>query len=393
MRILTRYILLDLVKVFFVTLTSMTAFVMLFLVGEEAVDNGYGLVGVLRTLPYFLPQSLALTVPGTMLLASTIVFGRVAASNEVVAIKSLGISPMVLIWPALVLATLIGFVAVWLNDTANSWGRGGVQAVLIESFEEITYGRLRTKGSVQFGRWEITVRDVVGKKLVMPIVHYHSTGKKPLLITADEAELVVDHQQNTVMIRLVNAEGVDEDREATHPGIFEKPLPIEELAGLNHYKNKPSNLALHEIGPAKAETETTIHQLKQEMTAEASFALMTGRSYELSQADWAPKQHEIITAEHTLHRLNTEPYRRWSGGLSSLFFVLIGTPMAIWRRHSEFWGNFFACFLPILLVFYPLLAFTVDFAKDGILPPQSVWLGNIVLACCGIWLIRRIVRF
>ena len=64
-------------------------------------------------------------VPGTMLLATTSVYGRMASYNEIVAVKSLGISPMVLVWPTLILATLVSFVAVVLNDVAVSWGTTG----------------------------------------------------------------------------------------------------------------------------------------------------------------------------------------------------------------------------------------------------------------------------
>ena len=53
----------------------------------------------------------------------------------------------------------------------------------------------------------------------------------------------------------------------------------------------------------------------------------------------------------------------------------------------------FACFLPILVVYYPLLIYGVDAAKDGVLPTWSVWLGNFILALWGIWLMRRVVRF
>jgi lipopolysaccharide export system permease protein len=62
-------------------------------------------------------------------------------------------------------------------------------------------------------------------------------------------------------------------------------------------------------------------------------------------------------------------------------------------RFSEFIASFFICFLPILLVYYPLLAVSVDQAKDGVFPPQSVWVGNIVLAVAGLWMMRRVVRY
>ena len=35
---------------------------------------------------------------------------------------------------------------------------------------------------------------------------------------------------------------------------------------------------------------------------------------------------------------------------------------------------------------------TVGAATDGTLPPQSVWLGNLILALAGVWLMRRVNR-
>ncbi len=86
MRILTRYIVFDLLKVFLLTLVSMTVFVFLVLVGKEAVENGLGLVPILRMVPYMLPQAMQFAVPGTMLLATTSVYGRIASSNEIAAV-------------------------------------------------------------------------------------------------------------------------------------------------------------------------------------------------------------------------------------------------------------------------------------------------------------------
>ena len=109
-------------------------------------------------------------------------------------------------------------------------------------------------------------------------------------------------------------------------------------------------------------------------------------------AAWKPHEKEIENAKTRLYRLHTEPWRRWANGFSCLCFVLIGIPVSIRMRFSEFIASFFICFLPILLVYYPLLAVSVDKAKDGFFPPYSVWLGNIVLAVAGIWMLRRVNR-
>src|SRR5690606_30034966 len=147
MRILTRYILLEMLTVFLITMGSMTIFIFLGLIGKEAVDNGLGIGPIFRLLPFMLPQAMQFSVPGALLLATTVVYGRVSSSNEIVAVKSLGITPMVMLWPSLIMATLISFGAVALNDLAVSWGTDGVNRVILESLEDIAYGRLKTHKS------------------------------------------------------------------------------------------------------------------------------------------------------------------------------------------------------------------------------------------------------
>ncbi len=395
MRILTRYIVFDLLKVFLLTLLSMTVFVFLGLIGKAAVENGLGLVPILRMVPYMLPQAMQFAVPGTMLLATTSVYGRIASSNEIVAVKSLGISPMVMVLPTLILATLVSFSAVVLNDVAVSWGRGGVQRVILESLEEIVYGRLKTTRSYSNDQLRVSVRRVQGKRLIQPTFLFHASGDKSTwTVTAAEAQIRADAAAENVQITLVNAE-VDfgGKASASHPGEWQLTLSLGDFSGHNGRSRSPSSYSLREIGPSKTRQRETIERLKQEMTSDAAFALMTGRSVDLTQSVWKERERKLYGAQETLHRLYTEPHRRWANGFSCLWFVMIGAPMAIRRRHGEFWGSFFACFLPILLVYYPMLVGTVDYAKEGILPPQVVWLGNFMLAAWGVWLMRRVIKY
>ena len=144
---------------------------------------------------------------------------------------------------------------------------------------------------------------------------------------------------------------------------------------------------------AKVEQRKQIDWIKHEMAAATSMALLLGRFDELAQDQWKVRENNLTWSSRELHKLNVEPYRRWANGFSCLGFALIGAPMAVRRRHGEFWGSFFACFLPILLVYYPMLVGCVEQAKDGSIPPQAVWLGNFVLAAWGVWLLRRVIRF
>jgi lipopolysaccharide export system permease protein len=393
MRILTRYILWEMLATFLVTLGSMTIFVFLGLIGKEAVENGLGLGPILRLLPYMLPQAMQFSVPGALLLAATSVYGRVSSSNEIVAIKALGISPMIMLWPTLMLATVVSFGAVVLNDVAVSWGRGGVERVIVESLEEIAYGRLRTAGSFTTDRLSVNVRDVVGRRLIRPVISFKSGGDSPSLITADAAELHADVANSAVTITLLNADGAISGWNVTHPGEFVRSFPMDEFTGGISHSRRPTSYAMNEISDTIKATEGLIHGYRRDMSSDAGAGLLFGQFDDFAQSRWQSRSAQINGARQTLFRLETEPHRRWANGFSCLAFVLIGAPMAIRRKHGEFWGSFFACFLPILIIYYPMLVGAIERSKDGVLPPQSMWLGNVVLAAWGVYLMRKVVRF
>jgi lipopolysaccharide export system permease protein len=392
MRILTRYVLFDLVKLFLLTLTGLTLLIFVVLIGKEAVDKGVGLGPLLRMTPYLLPQAMQFAVPGTMLLATTSVYGRMAGYNEIVAVKALGISPMALVWPTLALATLVSFAAVWINNLAVSWGTMGVRRVFLESMEEITYGQLKMRRAHNLGKVNITVRDVEGRRLIMPTLIVQASGDQPAwTASADEAELRVLPDEGKLMVRFVNLD-LDGPVKWINPETQEYEISLDEFSGADSKIRSPSNYALNEIRLAIAEQQALIGRIEQSMTAQAAFGMMTGDFDMLSTSAWQVHERELEAAQYRLHRLHTEPWRRWANGFSCLCFVMIGVPVAVWMRFSEFIASFFVCFLPILVVYYPLLAVSLDYAKDGALPPQSVWLGNIILALAGIWMMRRVNR-
>ncbi|MEX0939242.1 MAG: LptF/LptG family permease [Pirellulales bacterium] len=393
MRILTRYVFFDLLAIFLVSLAGMTAVMLIAGVGREAVRQGLGLVPVLRLIPYVLPDAMRFAVPGTMLLATTSVYGRMAAFNEVVAVKSLGISPMVLLWPVLVLSTLISFATVWLNDVAVSWGRAGVQRVVVESVEQIAYGMLRTQRSYSTKRLSINVKAVEDHVLIQPSFRMAATAdREEIYISADMAELHANPVDGTLTIIFQNARGTIGEGGVVLPGRETYVLPLDEFSRQGAAVASTSDIPLRAIGPEIETQEQLRAALNQEFATRAAHQMMLGDFEGLTSTQWKDRRDKLEKIEVKLHRLHTEPHRRWANGFSCLCFVLIGAPMAIRRRHGEFLASFFACFLPILLVYYPLLMYGVERAKYGALPPQFVWLGNVLLVVWGLWMLRKVIR-
>jgi lipopolysaccharide export system permease protein len=159
------------------------------------------------------------------------------------------------------------------------------------------------------------------------------------------------------------------------------------------FSTSPSHLLLRQIRIAEREQHRRMAARKQSLATEAAFHMILGDFEGLNGRRWEDGFAELAVEQQRLHRIETEPFRRWATGFSCLAFVTIGIPLAIRLRASDVMTTFGACFLPILIGYYPLFAYGLDRAKSGALPPYCVWCGNLVCMAIGVWLFRRVIKY
>jgi lipopolysaccharide export system permease protein len=395
MPIIIRSILFDLVGWFLIIVFGLTLLMVVILIGSEAWRMNLGLLPTLRLVPFVLPTALVFAVPGTILFTVCLVYGRLSADNEVIAIKSAGISPLAILWPAFGLAFMLSVVAVWLNDVAFSWGQAGVQRVVLQSVEEIAYGMLRTQRSFANPRFSIIVKGVEGKKLLRVTMKFQPTDDMPLItLNAVEAELRSNLERNTLSLVLTDAQlDMGDGIWSSLPGTTIQEIPLRYASAREIKEDSPAYVPLRRIDHEITQQQASIRQLEQVLAAEMGMALATGELSSLAEPIWRPRRKTLDDAYARLYKLRTEPWRRWASGFSCLAFVLVGAPLAILWRRADVMSTFFACFFPILVIYYPLLAFGLDRAKAGALPPYTVWIANLVCVAIGYWLLRRVVRY
>ena len=80
---------------------------------------------MLYAMPFMLPEMLGITIPVSMLFSVCSVFGRMTGANEIVAMKSLGISPMAVVWPAIILAAFLSLGTVRMYEIAATQCKPG----------------------------------------------------------------------------------------------------------------------------------------------------------------------------------------------------------------------------------------------------------------------------
>ncbi len=394
---LTRYVLLEILKIFFVSLFALTMLILLIGVGRELMRQGLGLAAVVQLLPFVLPISLQFAFPATALFSVCCVYGRMAADGEVATVKASGISPLKLLQPALIFAALLSPAAVCVSDLAVSWGRPGVNKVVMLSIVDIAYRVLKSEHSYTSEQgFSISVRDVSGRTLIRPRVTVHNGGKNgPMILTAGEGELSLDPATQTLLLTVVDSQVQGGSLfESNVPGETEFRIPLSNaMTGKDISEQSPSELPLRLISSERIRQEGRTNSTVGQIAAHAGFAILASRHAEISGSAGQSLKHQLGSAKRRMIRLQTEPWRRWAWGFSCFFFVVVGAPLAMIAKTSDYWTTFGLCFLPTLIVYYPLFIFGLEQAKDGTVPPYGVWLGNGILAMIGMVLIGRVRRY
>ncbi len=119
MGILTRYILRAHVAPFFFALSVLTGVLMINTVArrlEMLAGKGLPWSVMAEVFVLSLPHILALTLPMSVLVATLYAFTRLAADNEITALKASGVNLNRLLVPLLLIATLFAGGMVWFND-------------------------------------------------------------------------------------------------------------------------------------------------------------------------------------------------------------------------------------------------------------------------------------
>jgi lipopolysaccharide export system permease protein len=214
-----------------------------------------------------------------------------------------------------------------------------------------------------------------------------------MTMTAQSGSLRTDPEENVLIVELHNGTIEIGDYTAVFPDTERQVIPLPDATNSRTEATGPSQLPLAVIPGEKVRQRERVNRREQELAAKAAFQMLTGDFDALASPLWFVELARLRDEDYRYHRLETEPHRRWANGFSCLCFVLVGAPLAIRLRNADFLTSFFLCFLPILIVYYPLLAYGVDRAKNGAMRPETVWLGNVILLVVGGWLLRKVLRY
>ncbi len=378
-----RYVFIETLKTFLIA-AAVILFILLMVGGaQQGMRHGLPPRVIAQVLPYLVPEMLRFALPGCLLFAVCSVFGRMSATNEILAVKAAGVNPSQLIWPIIALSCLLSLFTYQLYDVCAIWARPGLKHTMVTSTDEIIYGYLKSNKSFANDRLSIAVKDVDQRNLIQPVIHLFdgATDKGPVTFSADRASLDCSAENNTLQFTCYHGwVEVGDEASFTFKGIWTNEIDLPPSGRDDIDRASPAALKVIELAPQARRESKLLRELKQQQRVETDDEV----------AD--ELERNVQWHEERLYRLQAETPRRFSNGFACLCFVMVGIPVAIWQKSSDNVGVFFMCFGPILLVYYPLLVVGENMARDGILPAATVWLADGVLFGVGLLLMRWQVR-
>jgi lipopolysaccharide export system permease protein len=392
--ILQRMILWELTKVFLLSLVGITGILLMAGIIAEASQQGLGPTQILAAIPLLVPSTLPYTIPATTLFATCVVYGRLAADNEILAIKSAGINAVQVVRPGLLLGLVMSATTMGLYYRVIPYTHCLLRAMVFNDAEELLYSLLRKHGEIRYSSfpYQMYVQGVKNKKLLSPVFkHKDANGLIDYVAHAREAELEVHPRKGEVVITMIkcSVSGGSSDS-----GFFErKPIAIDLPKDFGKQtQRRPRDLTWQEILDERVELQKKIDEIKEKTSRVISHHVTIDVPVNLDPI-LKSLNEQINQAQQQIVALEVELQMRPALSLGCLFFILVGCPVGIWFSRSDYLSAFITCFLPIVFVYYPLMLCGTGMAKEGrfnMVP--LVWGADAIIGLIGVVLFWRLLR-
>jgi lipopolysaccharide export system permease protein len=392
--LLQRMIFWELVKVFALCLVGITGIILMAGIVAEASQQGLGPGQILAIIPLLIPSTLPYTIPATTLFATCVVYGRLSADNEILAIRASGINLLKVVRPALVIGLLTSAGTMTLYYRIIPYTHGLMRSMFIGDVEELLYSLLKKNRQIMYNGFDyaIFVKGVQGRRLINPTFkHYDAHGEVDAVAQADEAELHVDINRQILLVRMFRGSAWARGGALALFQQRDWSVPLPKIFDDERYRR------------ARDMTWDEIHQRRFELQKEeVQIRAQAEQAQALARKPNAPEYlpmhitnlgRKARMARSQILQLDAELQMRPALSLGCLFFVLVGCPVGIWFSRNDYLSSFITCFLPIVFLYYPLVLCGTDMAKDGKFDPVvTVWAADAVMGVIGLGLFVRLLR-
>ncbi|NQT18323.1 MAG: YjgP/YjgQ family permease [Planctomycetes bacterium] len=371
------YIFRELVEALIIAFGAYT-FVMILGAMFKPLQAGFGVITVLNILPYAMPTVFPWSVPISVLTACVIAYGRLSSDNEIVAINSLGTSPVHIVAPAIILACVVAVPMLYCNHFFEPRSHQMRKAAFTDAMLSSPFSLLR---------FEEPVFEVSGVKIY--IGEAKENRLKNIFIFREKD--VVKEDENGKLVRSpgevqltyaaaatyeIVGDGANRELQLTLHDVVFKFISRDEPYGYNYMQcdTTTETISLAERAFVPGWKDMTTPELLNEIKK------YTG-----------PNAEPI--SEQRLNGLLTRVRMRWSSAFNVISLALLGVPLGILTRKGRKLVGFGVSVLVVIVLYIPLVFCGKALSNNGwFMAPLWPWASVVVVAALGLLLIRRQIR-
>lgn len=365
MKTLDRYILLQLIIVTLLGVMSLSALLLLGQLFRELrpllVESHAPLGIVWNFIVQVVPFSLTFSVPWGFLTAVLLVYGRLAADNELTSMRMAGLSLWRLSAPAIGLGVALSFLCYWINTEIAPKGKQAMTDIVLNAAMSNPKELLRAGQSItKFNDVQLFIDSRTGDTIEGLHV-YPTPGKKKAkgadfdALHAEKAE-IIDFNPQTRELSLAMERTIIEQKDGN-------------TTNLTFFREMPTTLQVPMRRERKMKANRFTNSEIRELLADGEAYSLLNRKDQLS--------------------FETEPAKRASFSIACIVFALIGVPLAITARRRDTSTGFAMGILVAALYFVALVFSELSRKMNGPAPYIILWLPNIICFLLALHLHRR----
>jgi len=326
------------------------------------INHDVPLKYILTFMLYILPFSLIFTIPWGFLTAVLLVFGRLSAENELIALRTSGLSIYRICLSLFFLVIFCVGISLWMNTDvaprAQTEMRNQISTIA-------THNPLALFGSDQvieeFPGRKIYVEKKDGTQLFNILVYELNEKNEPVsVVQAKRGELETDLANQQVLLHIMD-------------GRYERRDP-----------DTPGDLTKIQQGITIKETDYSIslQKLYEKNKGRRNISMLT-----LKELLTDPTEKQT---DRQISAAKTELNKRFSFSFAALAFALVGVPLAITahRRETSI-GILFSFVIAFSYFFFIIIADHLR-EKPQAHPELLIWLPNVIFISLGAWMFWRL---
>ena len=401
MKTLDRYILRQLIGI---TLLGVLSLTMLMLLGQLfkelhtlLVESGAPPRIVVDFICQVVPFSMTFTVPWGFLTAVLLVYGRLAADNELSSMRMAGLSLWRLSAPAIGLGIALSGLCYYINIEMAPKGKRAMGELVMHAAMDNPRNLLRSSQSAtKLDKVQLYVEERDGDNLrglhVYPVGEDEEIAARGDFDAIHAQEAVIgefDRETRILHLTLHNAtvefsKGV----ETSLPVISTMPLQVH-IPIREHRKYKSNRFTNAELAVELAH-KALLDETEPDALSRYEKAAAAAPAFPCAERLWAELRYDVDLYNGRLDArdlpyFQTERVKRASFSLACFIFSLIGVPLAVTARRRDTSTGFALGILVAAAYFMALVFCDLTRKSGGLLPCIILWIPNILGIAFAVW--------